>query len=215
MSKEIVEETKVVESESEVDETEEVEGDEVDEGAADETEEGDAEETVAKTDLDKVTKALDSERNINKEKSAEIRKLKRELKAATEKTPEDVESQKLVADAEKRADKFRDIAVRKEAALALSGAGAKVSTTRLLKLLDLDNVEIDDDGNIDGLDDVIAELKEESPEFFKSDDEESAKPTRRPVVKRPGSVDAGTKSPSQPKPLSPAEIMAKQAIGKR
>lgn len=203
----------VVETEAEEIEAEEVETEEVDEVDGETEEVESEEETVAKKDLDKVTKALDSERNINKEKSAEIRKLKRELKAATEKTPEDVDSQKLVAEADRRADKFKDIAVRKEASLALSEAGAKVSTTRLLKLLDLTDVAIDDDGNIDGLDDVIAELKEESPEFFKSDDDEEK--VKRPVIRRPGSVDAGKKTPVQPKPLTPAERMAKMAMGKK
>lgn len=202
-------------------ETEEVEVDEteVDEDAndgdeTDEVEDGkdEVEETVAKKDLDKVQKALESERTIKKEQAAEIRKLKRELKAATEKTPEDVDSQKLVADATKLADKFKDIAVRKEASLALTEAGAKVSTKRLIKLLDLADVEIDDEGTVDGLADAIAELKEESPEFFKSDDDENETTTpKRVTVRKPGTVDGGKKTTAQPKPLSAAQLMAKAA----
>jgi hypothetical protein len=186
-------------------EVEEVEGEGVDDDE-------DAEETVAKKDLDKVQKALESERTITKERNAEIRKLRRELKAATEVTPEDVDSQKLVAEATDKANKFKDIAVRKEAALALSEAGAKVSTKRLIKLLDLADVEIDFDGNVDGLADAIAELKEESPEFFKSEDDVvvATTTTKRASVKRVGSADGGTKTVAQPK-LTPAQMMLKEA----
>mgnify|MGYP001120034731 CR=1 FL=1 len=38
---------------------------------------------------------------------------------------------------------------------------------RMLKLLDLDNVEVDSDGEVDGLQDQIDELKKDFPEFFK------------------------------------------------
>ncbi len=206
MSEKTTEETTATEETEEVlEETEEVVDGET-------TEESEEEETVAKADFDNVQKALDSERAIKKDQAAEIRKLKRELKAATDKTPEDVDSQKLVSDAEKRADKFRGIAVKKEAALALNEAGAKVSTARLIKLLDLDGVEIDDEGKIDGLDDAIEELRLESPEFFKSDDDE-VKITKRPTV-RSGSVDGGKKTPTQPKPLSAAQLFAKRAVGR-
>ncbi len=206
-------ETKPVETE--VDETEETDETEVDEVDGDDTDEEEVEETVSKKDLDKVQEVVTKLRTEGKTKDAEIRKLKRELKAAGEQKPEDVDSQKLVAEATSRADKFKDIAVRKEATLALNEAGAKVSTKRLLKLLDLADVEIDDDGNVDGLADAIAELKEESPEFFKSDeDEEETKSVKRATVKKPGSVDAGTKTPPAQKQLSPAQQMAKMAVGK-
>lgn len=38
---------------------------------------------------------------------------------------------------------------------------------RMLRLLDLDSVEVDSDGEIDGLKDQVAELKKDFPEFFK------------------------------------------------
>ncbi|MFN2637838.1 MAG: phage scaffolding protein [Gemmatimonadaceae bacterium] len=38
---------------------------------------------------------------------------------------------------------------------------------RMLKLLDLDSVEVDSDGDIEGLQDQIDELKKDFPEFFK------------------------------------------------
>ncbi len=215
MSKETTE-TKAADTDTEeVDEEESEAQVEEENGETDEDEE-ETEETVAKADLDKVQKALESERAIKKEQASEIRRLKRELKAAQEKTPDDVDSQKLVAEGDKRGSEFKDIAVRKEATLGLTEAGAKVSTARLIKLLDLADVEIDDNGNVDGLADAISELKEESPEFFKSDDdEEKPTTTKKVTVRKPGSVDGGTKTPPQQKPLSAAEQMAKLAAGKR
>lgn len=210
-------ETKPAEPETE--EVEELEETEVDEenGTEDEDDEEEVEETVSKKDLEKVQEVNTKLRAENKEKAAEVRRLTRELKKAQEQKPEDVDSAKLVDEANKTASKFKDIAVRKEATLALNEAGAKVSTKRLLKLLDLADVEIDDDGNVEGLADAITELKDESPEFFKSDDdEEETKPVKKvATVRKPGTVDAGKKTPPQPKPLSAAEQMAKAAVGRR
>lgn len=39
--------------------------------------------------------------------------------------------------------------------------------SRILKLIDMDNVSVDDDGEVDGLTDEIDELKKDFPEFFK------------------------------------------------
>lgn len=185
--------------------------------------EEEAEETFTSKDMDKVKGALDKERTLNKDKTAEIkaknaeiRQLKADLKKSLDSKLEDDGVKTTLAEAEKRADKFRNIAVTKEAKLALTEAGAKVSTSRLIKLLDLQDVEIDDNGNVSGLADAITELKEESPEFFKSDeDEEEVKPTRKATVRKPGPVDGGNKTPAQPRKLSSAELQAQIAMGKR
>ncbi len=192
-------------------ETVEVEDETTEDEATKENDEGtesddDEEELVSKKDLEKVQEVNTKLRSEIKTKDADIRKLKRELKAATEQKPDDVDSQKLVTEADKRAEKFKDIAVRKEATLALTEAGAKVSTKRLLKLLDLTDVDITDDGDVEGLADAIAELKDESPEFFKSEEDEEPKTVRRATVKKPGSVDAGPKPPAQEKP-DPTRLM--------
>lgn len=51
---------------------------------------------------------------------------------------------------------------------ALSEAGWNgKNLPRMLKLLDLDEIHVDSDGDIDGLTDQIAELKADFPEFFK------------------------------------------------
>lgn len=51
---------------------------------------------------------------------------------------------------------------------ALSDAGWNgKNLSRMLKLLDLDSVEVDSDGDIEGLTDQVEELKKDFPEFFK------------------------------------------------
>lgn len=197
MSKDSTTTEEVVEPDETLEVEEETNEDDVVEDDGNDDDDSDDEEVVSKKDLDKVQEVNTKLRAEGKAKDAEIRKLKRELKTASEQKPEDVDSQKLVAEAESRADKFKDIAVRKEATLALKDAGAKVSTKRLIKLLDLNDVEIDNDGNVDGLADAIAELKEESPEFFASEDDEEPVVKKRVAVKRTGSIDSGEKPPVQ------------------
>lgn len=201
-------EVEEVDEDTELDETE-TDTEDADETEAESNDEDD--EVVSVKDLDKVKKALESERVISKDRAKEVRSLKRQLADAKKSKPEEVDAQKAVADAESRASRFRDIAVRKEAERALQEAGSKVSTKRLLKLLDLDGVEIDDAGKVEGLEDAIDELMDESPEFFKSADEaEEKEETKRPRVKRPGNIDGGTKTTAQRK-LTTAELLLKQA----
>lgn len=192
-------------------EVEEVEPEDADTDGEGDGEDNDDEEVVPVKDLENVKKALENERTKSKDLAKANRDLKRQLKEATVGKPDDVDTQKVVAEAEKNVAKYRDIAVRKEAALALQDAGAKVKASRLIKLLDLAEVDIDDDGNVDGLQDAIEELKADSPEFFKSDEDEVVTTTtRKPAVKKVGSIDSGPKQTPQPK-LSVAQKMARES----
>lgn len=56
--------------------------------------------------------------------------------------------------------------VKAEAKQALTAAGLSKAQDRMLNLIDLETVEIDDDGAVSGLDDQINELKDEFPELF-------------------------------------------------
>ena len=75
--------------------------------------------------------------------------------------------------------------------------------TRLLKLVDFDGLEVDDDGSVTGLEAAVAELTRDYPELF-------AAPARKPKVRptgapRPAAVD---------KPKSTAEIHAARLLGR-
>ncbi|WP_030344774.1 hypothetical protein [Streptomyces sp. NRRL S-1022] len=74
---------------------------------------------------------------------------------------------------------------------------------RLLKLVDLDGLDVDEDGAVSGLDAAIAELTRDYPELF-------AVPERKPKP-RP----TGAPRPAAPnKPRSTAEIHAAKLLGK-
>ena len=74
---------------------------------------------------------------------------------------------------------------------------------RLMKLVDLDGLDIDDDGSVSGLDGAVADLARDYPELF-------AVPVRKPRARptgapRPAAVD---------KPKSTAEIHANRILGR-
>lgn len=57
--------------------------------------------------------------------------------------------------------------IRAEARGALKALGVKPErVSKLVGLLELDEVDVDDDGEVDGLDDAIAALRDEYPELF-------------------------------------------------
>jgi minor structural protein GP20 len=83
--------------------------------------------------------------------------------------------------------------VRSEARAALASAGAKThALAKLARMIDLDDVEVDDDGEVSGLDDLIEELKDDLPELFKDDDDDDTPPRR--TKRRLGKTDAGARS---------------------
>lgn len=107
-------------------------------------EEDDSEETV-----EEVVKAAKGETKARSDKGFQ-RQLEREI-AKTERRVRD-EARVLMA------------AVPE--ALNEEGWNGK-NLERMLRLLDLDSVEVDSDGEIDGLKDQVADLKKDFPEFFK------------------------------------------------
>lgn len=60
-------------------------------------------------------------------------------------------------------------AVAVEAALAKSGWSGKDETLpRLMKMIDMDEIDVDDDGKVVGIADQIADIKRDIPEWFRS-----------------------------------------------
>ena len=170
----------VVESQEEVDETA---------TEAPETEE---------TDDDKEEEALPEavkeilKKNRKAVREAEARALAAEKAlAAKEKAPEAEE----VAPVD---DKFKTLFVNTAAKAALAEAGLSVGTDRFLKMLDLSSVEVDDSGNVTGLDDQIADLKEEFKDLL------APKVVKKPVTK----VDGAGRRETPTVPKSSAERLA-------
>jgi len=130
--------------------------------------------------------------------------VRQQLAAATKEAEERVEG------------KYRDIAVKSAARAALSEAGVQGGgVSRLVKLLDLHAVELDEDGDVSaGLDEQIEELKQEFPQLFK--EPEPVRPVRRRAAAPRGANGAGREAlPEDTVRLSTAEKIARQALGSR
>lgn len=81
------------------------------------------------------------------------------------KKPEDIEREA----AQKVESRYKPIVVRQAARAAFAEAGLRnpeTSLPRVLKLLELDEVDVSEDGDVEGLDEQIAEIKNEWPELF-------------------------------------------------
>lgn len=126
-------------------------------------------------------------------------------KELEEKTRADeTEHEKALREAREEGEKrYRAPLVKAAARAALSEAGLGGSTDRVLRLLDLDALSVDDDGDVIGLDGEVARIKDEYPEFFQTD-----KPKSRV---RPTAAD---RKPAEEKPKSSAERHAAKVLGR-
>jgi len=75
--------------------------------------------------------------------------------------------------------------------------------TRLLKLVDTEALDIDEDGSVSGLESAVDDLRRDYPELF-------AAPARKPKVRPTGAP----RQPAAEKPKSTAEIHANRLLGR-
>ena len=137
---------------------------------------------------------------------AALKRANREATAQRQAATKATQANESAADKAKReakeaADKvtrYKTFAVSNAARASLSQAGFKGEMKRYLKLIDMDSVDVDDDGEVSGLEDQIDSLKEDYPELF---------------GKKVPKVDAAGK-PVVVKPKSASEIAAAQLLGK-
>lgn len=170
----------------------EIDLDETDEGAEDE---GGTEKEPTPEELKASVANL--ERALKKA-NREAARLRNEKKAADE--PKGKEGDEKPAET-KGEDKYKRSAVAAAARAELKDAGftgTKEQAAKLSKLLDLDDLDVDEDGEVEGLEDAVADLKEQFPALFageKAADEKPKAPkvdaSRKPVL---GSV-ATSKDP--------------------
>ncbi|MDH6448186.1 hypothetical protein M2155_000594 [Streptomyces sp. SAI-119] len=128
---------------------------------------------------------------------------------------QETEAEKAVREAEERAEaRYKPIAVRKAVRAALIEAGATAATegdkektearlARLMKLVDVGDLSIDDDGEVLGVDEQIDGLRADYPELF----EPAAKPRTKPKPT------AAPRPAAPEKPKSAAEQHALRALG--
>jgi hypothetical protein len=158
-------------------------------------------------DLAGLRKALAAERQLRKDAEKSAATLRKQYASAEERA---ILEAKEAAAAE-AVSKTRGPLVKALAAEALVAAGVNGSTTRLVGLLDLSKVDLDDDGVVVGLADQIEELKTEYPTLF-----QAASQGGRPTVPN-ANGGAGSRSgrqdqkPAAPKPWN--VILAEQVHG--
>lgn len=99
-------------------------------------------------------------------------------------------------------ERWKGRVVKQAAKAALATAGAE-KPERLLRLVDIDSLDVDDDGEVDGLDDEIDRLREDYPELFKR--------------RRGGRVETGDRSDGKGsrKPMTATERQAAAILGKK
>lgn len=137
--------------------------------------------------------------DLVRKKVKEVRELRRQVKRLSEKPSEDA------ASVEEVETKWKSRFVTVAATAALTAAGGK-NPAKLLRLLDTSDLEVDDDGDVDGLEDQIDELKGEFPELFG----QVVKAEKKTSSRRP---DVSNKTATTKK-LSASEIQAAALQGR-
>lgn len=178
------------------------------------------EKQPTKDDITKLTGALEKERAASKAARVQARELAAQLKAATKKPSADETEASLETAREEAAaaaeQKLKPVVVNAAAKAALLSAGLSVSgdataknntIKKLLRTLDLADIDIDDDGEVTGLEEQIDEIVEAFPELFKKDEPAPAQKVRAPRL------DAAGKNNAQPVPKTTGERYAQQILG--
>ena len=166
------------------DDDDEDDDDSDDDDDEDDDEFADLSEAEIRAELKKATERLTKAGGSVKSKRASIRKLKRELEEAKKPRPAgkkkadddddapDLDAIRDAAKAEAKAEADTRIK-RSEAKAALIAAGvSREQAVDLVGFVKFDDLDLDDDGEVEGLDDEIERIQKKYPAFF-------AKPARR------------------------------------
>lgn len=164
----------------------------------DDDEDADKTDDELRAELKEVRKSLAKANGSSKSKRLKMRKLQEELDSARrqpskkskskddEDDAPDVDAIREQARQEARAEsdnRVKRASVRSE----LRAAGIPTeSAGRLVGLVKLEDLDVDDDGNVDGLDEVLDELRADFPQLFGKGEDEPKRTTRRSVAGREG-----------------------------
>lgn len=180
------------------------EDDDEDDEDDDEDEDADKSDDELRDELKKTREALKKANGASAKRRRALREKERELEEARKPKPkkksdDDDDSPDLDTirhEAKSEGEKAGILRAKKaEAKVALLGAGVSSErVSRAIGLLDLDDLDLDDDG-LDGIDDAVADLRREWPELF------AKKRTRRESVAGEGDRD-GSRERKKPKSAS-------------
>jgi hypothetical protein len=184
----------------------EVDDDDDQDDAADEADTDDPAKLKAR--LAKATAAL---RKANAQAAKLRRAGKPAAKAAPEGTPRG--EQPAAAVAESGDDRFRRQAIRTEGAAAIMEAGFsgdRKAARDLTRLIDWDDLDVDEDGEVDGLDDAVDALKERYPGLFASSTPDTG---GRQPRHRVAPIDANAGRSTTRRSTARAEMTSAERIG--
>lgn len=201
------------------DDEDEDDDDDDDEEEEEDDEFADLSEAEIRAELKKATDRLTKAGGSVRSKRASIRKLKRELEDARKPKPAgkgkkagddddepDLDAIRDAAKAEARAEADARIK-RSEAKAALVAAGVtREVAADLIGFVKLDDLDLDDDGEVEGLDEEIERIQKKYPAFF-------AKPTRRRRESVAGGADRDGDGRKPRKPMTASQRQAALVTG--
>lgn len=130
---------------------------------------------------------------------------RREKLQALQRQHEDDAGKATREKAEEAERRYKPIAVRAAAKAAFLEAGLQSSSpdrvAKLVRMLDLDAITVDDTGDVTGLDDQVATIKADYPELF------------TPAEKKPPRLNAGDKPPAGGRPKRSSDLIAAAVLG--
>lgn len=154
-----------------------------------------AERTEA--DFEKLQKALDSERALRKKRDATLAELRKKERDA-QRQGDDEQAEQVRAAAEAAEKRYKPIAIHAAAKAALLERNFQRPTEerikKMVKRLDLDDIDIDDDGDVIGLETQIEQLVEDFPELFTAPVAAPAAPAKPKAPK----LTTANKQPAEP-----------------
>lgn len=179
--------------------------------SADAEAEAGASDTVSRAELIKAIKRRQAATKKSRDLQAELDELRRTNETTSEKAVREAEEKITKA----LTSKYKPALIKTAAEAALLAAGpkkGKAGIPRLIKLMDLDEIEVNEDLELEGVEDEVTRLQEEFPELFgetsaKEDEEEKKPVTRRRVTSR--SQDGANKKTPPAKKSTSEIIMAK------
>jgi hypothetical protein len=187
------------------DEGDDEEHDDADTKPQDKSTKDDGEKTVSRAELSRVITARDAAKKQLRDTRRELEDLKR-----TNETSEQTARREAAEAAQQAADaKYKPISAR----AALLEAGVKPGRVKgALKLLDMDEIEIDADGEVAGLESQVEALRQDWPELFTEPEGEQGK---RPAERRPArGADGADRKPAPKKEMTASERQAAMLLGK-
>lgn len=160
--------------------------DDTDDAAADAEAEAGASDTVSRAELVKAIKRRQAANKKARELQAELDEVRR---------TNETDSEKAVREAEEKitkllTGKYKPALIKTAAEAALLAAKpkkGKAGIPRLIKLMDLAEIEVNDDLELEGVEDEVTRLQEEFPELFDdgtSSDEEPEKDEKKTTTPR-------------------------------